>query len=80
MHRLRYGMARFFIVSALLWLIAVPPLFLAGIGMGGLSVQRGVALTFQDALSGDAISIVMIVGAVSLIGLPWAIWALVRER
>ena len=79
-HRLRYIMARLFIVSALLWFIAVLPLFLLGIGMWGETVRVGVALTIQDALSGNAISLVMIVGTVALIGLPWALWALARER
>jgi hypothetical protein len=80
MNRLRYVMARWFVVNALLWFIAVLPFFIIEIGMGGQSVSNGVALTIQTALSGDAISLVMTVATVSLIGLPWALWALARER
>ena len=68
------------VVSALLWLVAIVPYFLLGIGMGGLTVWEGLSTTWQNAAEGDPISLAMLLLTALLIGLPWAVWSLIDDR
>jgi hypothetical protein len=79
-HSFRTVFIALLVVSALLWLVAVLPVFLIGIGMGGLTVWEGVNTTWQNAGGGDPISLAMLLLTASLVGLPWAVWSLIKER
>ena len=77
---LRDGIIAFLVVSALLCLVAVVPFFLLGTGMGGLTVWEGLNATWENAAEGEPISVAMLLLTAALIGLPWAAWALIKER
>ena len=78
--RTRDWLIAMLILSALLWLLAVVPFFLLGIGMSGSTVGAALSTTWQNATAGDPISIAMVLLTASLVGLPWAVWALIKER
>ena len=77
---LRNAFIALLVVNALLWLVAIVPFFLLGIGMGGLTVWEGLNTTWQNAAEGDPISIAMLLLTALLVGLPWAAWSLINER
>ena len=76
----RNALVAFFVVAALLWIVAVVPFFLLGIGMFGMTVAEGWRATTQNAAAGDLMSIAMTALTLCLAGLPWALWVLVKTR
>ena len=77
---LRDGLVALLVVAALLWLIVVVPFFVVGTGFSGGTVADGLSVTWRNAAAGDFISLSMVALTMSLVGLPWAIWVLWKER
>jgi hypothetical protein len=48
--------------------------------MFGATVADGIRTTVENAAAGDALSVGMIALTLCLLGLPWALWVLVKER
>ena len=67
-------------MAALCWIVFVVPIFVIGIGMFGSTVVDGVRTTAENAAAGDALSVAMIALTLCLLGFPWALWVLVKER
>ena len=68
------------IFAVLCWLVFAVPIFLLGIGMFGATISDGIQSALNSAASGEAFSIIVIGLTLSLIGLPWALLVVGRDR